>query len=113
VHAEDPWPKAIVYPARGIAALWEPAPADPGVLSELLGHSRARLLLALAEPASTTHLSRTTERSIGSVGDHLRLLKRAGLLSTARSGRSVLCRRTPLGDLLAGVADVEGLRPND
>jgi DNA-binding transcriptional ArsR family regulator len=110
VHAEDPWPKAIVYPARGIAALWEPAPAEPGVLSELLGRSRARLLLALAEPASTTQLARTSELSVGSVGDHLRLLNRAGLLSTARSGRSVLYRRTPLGDLLAGVADVGDTR---
>lgn len=106
-HAESPWPKAIVYPARGLAALWEPVPAAPGVLSELLGRSRARLLTALTQPASTTQLARTTDLAIGSVGDHLRLLKRAGLLTTARSGRSVLYRRTPLGDLMAGVGDTD------
>jgi hypothetical protein len=32
---------------------------------------------------------------------------RAGLLSTARSGRSVLYRRTPLGDLIAGVGEAD------
>jgi DNA-binding transcriptional ArsR family regulator len=107
VHAEDPWPKAIVYPARGLAALWEPAPAVPGVLTELLGRSRARLLVTLTEPASTTQLARTTKLAVGSVGDHLQLLKRAGLLTAARSGRSVLYRRTPLGDLIAGVGEAD------
>lgn len=106
-HAEDPWPKAIVYPARGIAALWEHTKTVPGALSELIGRSRARLLLALAEPASTTQLSRTTDLAAGSVGDHLRLLERAGLLTSARSGRSVLYRRTPLGDVIAGIGDLE------
>lgn len=103
VHADDPWPKAIVYPARGTASLWEPPAATSGALADLVGRSRAMLLLALAEPASTTQLARTTDLAIGSVGDHLRLLEKAGLLSSARSGRSVLYRRTPLGDVIAGI----------
>jgi DNA-binding transcriptional ArsR family regulator len=103
VHSEDPWPKTIVYPARGTASLWERNVAAPGALADLVGRSRAALLLMLAEPASTTQLARSANLAVGSVGDHLRVLERAGLLSSARSGRSVLYRRTPLGDAIAGI----------
>jgi DNA-binding transcriptional ArsR family regulator len=103
VHTDDPWPRTLIYPARGIAALWE-APAAPGALGDLLGRSRARLLLALDEPASTSQLARTLGYATGAVGDHLAVLRRAGLLSRVRSGRSVLYRRTPLGDALSGGA---------
>ncbi len=103
VHSEDPWPKAIVYPARGTASLWEPVTAAPGALADLLGRSRAALLLMLTEPASTTQLARSANLAVGSVGDHLRVLEKAGLLTSARSGRSVLYRRTALGDVLAGI----------
>jgi DNA-binding transcriptional ArsR family regulator len=99
---EDPWPKALIYPARGAAALWETRPdAETGALEELIGRSRARLLAALEAPASTTQLARSLGLATGAVGDHLTVLRRAGLLDRARSGRSVLYRRTPLGDALA------------
>ncbi|HEX7306844.1 ArsR/SmtB family transcription factor [Lentzea sp.] len=101
-YTEQPWPKALVYPARGISALWEPStPADPGAVGDLIGRSRALLLAALDEPASTTQLARTLGMAPGAVGDHLTVLRRAGLLGRARSGRSVLYHRTPLGDALA------------
>jgi DNA-binding transcriptional ArsR family regulator len=110
-YIEDPWPRAIVYPARGIASLWERPASAPRALSDLLGQSRAQLLLALAEPASTTQLARLTNLVTGSVNDHLRVLHRAGLLTSARAGRSVLYRRTPLGDVVAGIEDGEGETP--
>ncbi len=101
-HLEDPWPKTLIYPARGTAALWAARPpAESGALADLLGRTRARLLVALAEPASTTHLARSLGLATGAVGDHLTILRRAGLLDKARSGRSILYRRTPLGDALA------------
>jgi DNA-binding transcriptional ArsR family regulator len=104
-YNEDPWPKAIVYPARGVAALWEsPATSDPGVLGALLGRSRAQLLLALDTPASTTQLARSLGLAVGAVGDHLTVLRRAGLLDRTRAGRSVLYHRTPIGDALAAQA---------
>ncbi|MEW2359533.1 DUF5937 family protein [Spirillospora sp. NPDC029432] len=102
MHTDEPWPYALIYPARGIAALWEdPAEADPGALGGLLGRTRARVLLALEDPAGTTQLARTLGIAVGAAGDHLTVLRRAGLLERARAGRHVLYRRTPLGDALA------------
>ncbi|WOX26134.1 winged helix-turn-helix domain-containing protein [Streptomyces solicathayae] len=101
-HLDDPWPRTLVYPARGTAALWgeqDTAP-QPDALTALVGRARARLLLALDAPASTSHLARTLAMAPGAVGDHLAILRGAGLLARARSGRSVLYRRTPLGEAL-------------
>ncbi|MFD8824770.1 ArsR/SmtB family transcription factor [Streptomyces sp. NPDC059605] len=101
-HLEDPWPRTLVYRARGTAALWgeqETVP-QPDALTALVGRARARLLLALDAPASTSHLARSLAMAPGAVGDHLAILRSAGLLVRARSGRSVLYRRTPLGEAL-------------
>lgn len=104
--SDPPWPRAIIYPARGAGVLWEPPPAiDPGALGVLIGQSRARVLRALNEPASTTQLARALGLAIGAVGDHLAVLRRAGLVDRARAGRSVHYRRTPLGDALASSTD--------
>ena len=92
-----------IYPARGVSALWE-QPGRPGsgtALQRLLGGSRAAILLALEDPASTTQLAGTLGQSLGGIGDHLAVLREAGLVARARSGRSVLYRRTPVGDALA------------
>ncbi|GAB1514872.1 ArsR/SmtB family transcription factor [Actinophytocola sp. KF-1] len=102
-YTDPPWPTALVYPARGTAALWEPGPATPpDALASLLGRSRARLLVMLTDPASTTQLATSLGMATGAVGDHLAVLRNAGLVTRARSGRSVLYRRSPLGDALAG-----------
>jgi len=101
---DPPWPPALIYPARGVAALWE-RPAGPAgssrALHRLLGGSRAAILLALEDPASTSQLAATLGQSLGGIGDHLAVLRMAGLISRARSGRSVLYRRTATGDALA------------
>ncbi|WP_051944240.1 ArsR/SmtB family transcription factor [Streptacidiphilus rugosus] len=105
-HLEAPWPKTLIYPARGTAALWEEGGrVEPGALAALLGRSRARLLAELDAPASTSQLARSLGMAVGAVGDHLAVLRTAGLLGRARSGRSVLYRRTPLGDALVGGAE--------
>lgn len=106
-YTEAPWPKTLVYPARGAAALWEPSAATPpDALASLLGRTRARLLVALSDPASTTQLAKSLALAPGAVGDHLAVLRDAGLASRARAGRSVLYRRTPLGDALAASGTV-------
>jgi DNA-binding transcriptional ArsR family regulator len=99
---DPPWPPALIYPARGVSALWEkPGRTGPGTaLHRLLGTSRAAILLALEDPASTTQLAAALGQSLGGIGDHLAVLREAGLITRARSGRSVLYRRTPAGDAL-------------
>lgn len=101
-HQDDPWPKTVVYPARGTAALLDAGNrTPPQSLAALLGRTRALLLLELSSPASTTQLARSLGLAPGAVGDHLTVLRRAGLLDRARTGASVLYRRTALGDALA------------
>jgi DNA-binding transcriptional ArsR family regulator len=105
---EPPWPPALIYPARGVAALWqEPglASTGTGALGQLIGVSRAAVLLALEEPASTSQLAATLGQSLGGIGDHLAVLRAAGLVTRARSGRSVLYRRSPVGDALAAASE--------
>lgn len=96
-------PPLITYPARGRATVWEAAPSAPGAaaLAELLGAPRAKLLALLDQPASTTELARRLGVSPSAVSQHLRVLRGAGLLNRARSGRTVLYLRSRLGDELA------------
>ncbi|MGH3393834.1 MAG: ArsR family transcriptional regulator, partial [Streptosporangiaceae bacterium] len=90
---------AIVYPSRGLLADTRAA-APPDALAALIGPARARILVLLAAPASTTQLVAVTGYTLGSVGGHLRVLLDAGLVRRRRSGRSVLYYRTPAGDQL-------------
>ncbi|HEY3629529.1 MAG TPA: helix-turn-helix domain-containing protein [Jatrophihabitantaceae bacterium] len=105
-------PPQITYPARGRATVWEAAPVSaPDALADLLGPPRARLLDLLDRPASTTELARRLAVSPSAVSQHLRVLRAAGLLSKARSGRSVLYLRSPLGDQLVARSTAVVLAP--
>ncbi|GIJ75607.1 Helix-turn-helix domain-containing protein [Micromonospora phaseoli] len=101
-YVERPWPFAIVYPASGVAELL--GPPDPGrtddALDRLVGRARAAVLRSLAVPATTSQLVAQLGLSLGGVGDHLSVLRDAGLVTRVRAGRSVRYRRTPLGDAL-------------
>lgn len=94
-------PPLIIYRARGLGTLWETQllPA-PGALAGLLGAHRAGLLVQLATPASSTELAVGLGVTTTAVNQHLRALRAAGLLVSARHGRSVLYRRSDLGDRL-------------
>jgi DNA-binding transcriptional ArsR family regulator len=101
-YVEPPWPYAIIYPARGIADLLGPAdPArSPDALDRLIGASRATVLRALGVPATTSQLVAQLGLALGTVGDHLRALHEAGLVTRTRTGRAVRYERTTLGDAL-------------
>ena len=100
---EAPWQPFVVYPARGIASLWDPGrAAPPAALAALLGSRRASVLASLHAPRSTTELARALELSPGSVSQHLAVLRDAGLADAHRVGRVVLYVRSPTGDALAG-----------
>jgi DNA-binding transcriptional ArsR family regulator len=102
---DPPWQPTLIYPARGIAGLWQaPAATPPAALGRLLGRTRAKLLLALAEPASTAALARRLGHSPSGVSEHLSALRDAGLLTRRRVRHQVVYERTPLGIALAGAA---------
>jgi DNA-binding transcriptional ArsR family regulator len=85
----------VTYPTRGVAALWQEAPAeqtDP--LSALVGRTRATLLATLGLPRTTTQLAAQLDLSPPAVSQHLRVLKDTGLVSARRRGRMVLYQRT-------------------
>ncbi|MEV4333667.1 winged helix-turn-helix domain-containing protein [Streptomyces sp. NPDC049597] len=94
-------PPHVVYAVRGAATLAESVPPSaPPALERLLGVPRARLLTLLDAPASTTELARRLAVTPGAVSQHLSVLTGAGLTASARHGRLVLYRRTPLGEAL-------------
>lgn len=97
---ERPWQPTIIYPATGIAALWQVPARPPGALGRLLGPTRAHLLACLDQPLSTTALAAMTGLSPAGVSAHLLTLRAAGLLSTARHGHEVRYHRTELGSAL-------------
>jgi DNA-binding transcriptional ArsR family regulator len=100
----EPYQPMIVYPARGIATLWETgAPASSEDLTALLGRTRARLLIALAEPNSTTALAKRLAVTPGAVSQHLSVLRSSGLVTRTRVAGSVLYHRTPKGDTLTAL----------
>lgn len=97
----EPYQPMIVYPARGIATLWETGPPPtPDALTALIGRTRARILTILAEPNSTTALARLLELTPGAVSQHLSVLHGSGLVSRTRVDGSVLYLRTARGDAL-------------
>jgi DNA-binding transcriptional ArsR family regulator len=105
VHSNGSWvawdqPErfAIVYPVAGALATADHA--SPEGLARLVGANRARVLVLLDEPHSTTQLAALTGLPLGSVGNHLRVLLAAGAVLRRRSGREVLYWRTSLGDSL-------------
>jgi len=95
-------PPMILYAGRGVATLWQPqAMPAPYALTNLLGATRAGLLIQLETPASSTELAARLGVTTTAVNQHLRTLHAGGLLVRARHGRCVLYRRSELGDQLA------------
>lgn len=90
---------AVIYPCSGVLAQRDPAPV-PDALGALLGPARARVLVLLDTPKSTTQLVALTGQGLGSVGRHLKILLDARLIRRRRAGRSVLYDRTPAGEVL-------------
>ena len=94
-------PPMIMYPARGQGALWEnERVANPAAIAAILGETRASLLSALGDPASSTELGVRFGVTASAVNQHLRALRDAGLLVSTRYGHSVLYLRSELGSAL-------------
>jgi DNA-binding transcriptional ArsR family regulator len=94
----------LVYPARGVARVWDDlGPGDSGgagdlaAVEALLGGPRTRLLIALRSPATTSALAGRFGVTPGAVSQHLAVLHRGGLVDRQRSGRTVLYQASELG----------------
>jgi DNA-binding transcriptional ArsR family regulator len=99
---DPPARTALVYPARGIAELWQPVPTGHSeALARLLGQTRAALLESLAEPASTSTLARRHALAPSTVSQHLAALHGARLISRRRHRHAVIYQQTALGTELA------------
>ena len=91
----------LMYPASGVATLWEDAPPPPpGALAALLGPTRAAVLAGLEEPAAPSELAARLGVTPGAVSQHLGVLRDARLVTGHRVGRHVRYARTALGDAL-------------
>lgn len=108
---DDPsQPPVLVYPAlRHVdqaAAAWTPtrAPA-PAALARLLGRTQAAALAAIADTCTTTELAHRVGVSPPTASHHAGILRAAGLVTSSRTGNTVLHRLSPLG------ADLLGRRP--
>jgi len=94
---------SLTYGARGIGTLWAERSAEPDredTLGELLGRSRAELLVGLRLPRSTTDLAQEIGLTPATVSSHLSILRRSGLVTCWRSGRRVLYQRTALASMM-------------
>jgi DNA-binding transcriptional ArsR family regulator len=93
---------SVVYPCAGLLAE-AGQPVTPSALGALLGPVRARVLMQLETPKSTTQLVAVTGYTLGTIGGHLKVLLASGLVRRRRSGRSVLYYRSATGDQLVAV----------
>ncbi|WP_407841301.1 DUF5937 family protein [Streptomyces sp. DSM 116496] len=92
-----PQQPTLTYSPRGIGQLWSARgdeQAQP--LTELMGRSRAALLVHLDLPVSTTQLAAYLGVSSAAVSQHLSVLRRCNLVTSHRSGRWMLHQRTAL-----------------
>lgn len=99
VSWDEPHRYALTYPCAGALAETGQTPA-PAPLAALVGPGRARVLILLDTPKSTTQLVALTGLGLGSVGRHLKVLLDAHLIQRRRTGGSVLYSRTQPGDVL-------------
>jgi DNA-binding transcriptional ArsR family regulator len=108
----DPTNAYVCYPAARVGTaigrdrsgpgdgVGGPAEARRQALDELLGQSRASVLLDLDQPRTTTQLSSRRQLAPATVSYHLGALVSAGLVLRKREGRQVSYNRTTYGDLL-------------
>ncbi|MEV8289419.1 ArsR/SmtB family transcription factor [Streptomyces niveus] len=107
-NADPERPLVLRYPvALDLAdhrALWaQPAPTGPdGGLAALLGTTRARVLQAVENTASTSELALRTGISDATASHHASVLRAARLVTTRREGSGVRHELTPLGRALLG-----------
>ena len=101
VLTEPPARPTLFYPAHGVSAEWTTRAAEKaGALSALLGEGRARTLLSIDQPLSTTEVAHACGLALSTTSHHLAILSASGLVDGRRVGMRVLHARTTLGEAL-------------
>lgn len=77
----------LAYP---VARQGPGTPSEPPRRGELIGRTRARILAAVASPATTGEVAGRLRLSQSTVSYHLQILHRAGLVQRVRDARTVL-----------------------
>lgn len=103
VLTEPPAPPTVFYPALGVTETWHRGGTGGfAALAALIGEGRARLLVALDGPRSTSDAAMAAGLAVSTASHHLDRLRAAGLTDRRRAGPRVLHTRTPLGDAVVG-----------
>ncbi len=98
---ERPAQPTLHYPALAVSERWSEAAADAqDALTDLLGHGRAAVLLALDQELSTSEVAAACALAVSTASHHLAVLRAARLVAARRDGRRVVHERTPLGLML-------------
>ncbi|MFC4529441.1 ArsR/SmtB family transcription factor [Sphaerisporangium dianthi] len=104
--ADQDLPPVLIYPIMS-EHRWETITSvDRRPLAELMGATRATVLVALRHSASTTELAATLHTSLASMSRHTKTLRQAGLITSERRGPAILHALTPLGWTLLDGAKV-------
>ena len=94
-------PPMLMYPVRASELITiRDGVGAADHLHSLLGRAKATVLILSGEPQTSRGLAGELGVSASAVNQHLRALHRAGLLDSARDGRHVVYRRSPLGQQL-------------
>ena len=96
VMMRPPWQTALIFPARGAAALWQSPSRDPALV-KAFGRTRGSLLAELTEPATTAALARKHGMAASTISAHLTALRDAGLLTARRDGRNTYYELSAIG----------------
>lgn len=104
------WQPTLLYPASGVEQIWQTERVGCDPLAGVLGATRARLLIELEEPATTSQLARRLGLAAPGVSQHLGRLRGAGLVTGDRQGREVVYRRSAVATELVRAAGSSTLR---
>ncbi len=91
----------VAYAAIGVGNFVRREGRHSKPLSDLLGATRARILLELELPMTTTQVVGLLRLAPATANAHLKTLADSGLATAYRDGRAVVYRPTALGDSLA------------
>jgi DNA-binding transcriptional ArsR family regulator len=97
-------PVVLVYPtvrtADDTRALWSAPTSRHRALEKLLGRTRARALDVVSDTCSTTELAQRIGVSLPTASHHLSVMRESGLITSRRSGSTVVHHLTTRGAAL-------------